>query len=501
MRNERRSFLPAPLVLFALARAASAAPEGVVVFPAQLLVDGSKVASHASGSGDPSDARAAERRLSIVRSPYRVALERRELARDMFLELEPGFTPEFKDQLFHGLSAAAAALFERDGWPRPASSRSPLRVIVTNRGRSVPSASGFAERRDGAFVDPVVGVEAGGRDSAAVLLDVVHQVALLSARQIGADEAAWSVEGLADYLARRVLGLSAAAVPANDPFLADEGTLRDPVVLASFLEAASRRAPKDGADVRAAWEEAGASRGDDAEAFVRAVASRADSEGLPALLSDLVGRHVARAAERLREREGAVLDDRSATSPGSLSWRRLSFSAGDENGGLEIALPEDANLAAGRAVLLYRGGEGAGGFDTLPLEPGKARVVPLSAAESVDLVLVDGAGGALTVRLRRVHGYPATLVAFAAEWKGEVVEVSWRTASHQNLLAFVLERVEETDSGGLASGTRQIVPTVESSEGGYAYVVADRDVVSGRRYRYRVLALTTDGLVGEMFHA
>jgi hypothetical protein len=183
-------------------------------------------------------------------------------------------------------------------------------------------------------------------------------------------------------------------------------------------------------------------------------------------------------------------------APAPLGWRRVSLRTEDERAGLEIALPE-AGAHAARLLLLYRGD---GGFDSLPVFPGATRVVPAAGTASIEVVLADGDGaGEVPFRVGRVPDYPAALSSSRAGWTSGGVEIAWETSRHEDLLGWVVERRDETD--GDEALERNTLPATRASETATGYLWLDRDAMPGHRYRYRVLALTEDGLLGEAFEA
>jgi hypothetical protein len=101
--------------------------------------------------------------------------------------------------------------------------------------------------------------------------------------------------------------------------------------------------------------------------------------------------------------------------------------------------------------------------------------------------------------VRRVPDYPAALASSRAGWTSGGVEIAWETSRHEDLLGWVVERRDETD--GDAALERNTLPATKASESATGYFWLDRDAIPGHRYRYRVLALTEDGLLGEAFEA
>ena len=484
-----------------LAVPATGAP-GDARFPAVRLAGGGVAAAHQSTSGDPSDAAAARRRAEIVRSPYPRLAERLPLRGDAFLAFDSDLPLETRVALLRDVPPALSALFERDGWPRPFSARSPLVVgIVSGPGAS---AAGWEGReRDGALRGAIVSVSAAGRDARAVALDALHQVALLSVRQAASDEAAWAAEGVAEYLARRAAGLTGPAVPEDDVLLDEAGAATSPAVLAALLDAFEARLPRGAADVREAWEAAGLAPGDDAEMFLRDLATRAGAASLADLVAGTVAGRLASSAARRGApaasiaRRSWLLTPVTAPAPPPLGWRRVSIRTEDERGGLEMTLP-DSGFSAARAVVFYRGE--AGDFDVVSFALGETRFVPAAGTAGLHLVLADGDGGDVAVRVRRAPEYPVALASSGAEWRVGATEVAWSTSQHRDLLAWVVERREELPEGE-GPPVRETLPAASASPDPTGYLYVDREAKPGARYRYRVLALTTDGLLSEAFEA
>ncbi len=489
--------LAGPLLLLVLP--AAAAP--VVRFPAIRLAGGATAAAHQSSSGDPSDAAAARRRAEILRSPYARFTERHTLrGGEVVLASDPDLPAAVRDALLRDLGPALSALLERDGWAKAFSPRSPL-VLEVSSGPAVSAAGWDGRERDGVLRSPIAIVSAAGRDAAAVLLDALHQIALLSARQAAPDEPLWAVEGIAEYLARRSAGAAGPPVAEDDVLLESAGALSSPPVLAAFLETLESRLPKGAADVREAWETSGAVG--DARAFLHDVATRSGAADVPDALAAAVVARLASSAERSGAPAAAIarrawlLGSASFSGPAPLGWRRISLRTEDERGGVELALP-DAGFRAGRAVLFYRGD--AGEFDSVPVTAGETRLLPAAGTVGVHVVLTEGDGSEIALRLRRAPEYPAALAASGAEWRGGAVEVTWSTAQHRDLLSWIVERREEALDGEGEAAVAALPAATDSPDAtGYLYV--DRDARPGARYRYRVLALTRDGLLSEAFEA
>ncbi|HSB64924.1 MAG TPA: hypothetical protein VLJ18_12200 [Thermoanaerobaculia bacterium] len=459
-----------------------------------------RVPAFGSLTGEALDTAAARRRSDILRSPYARSAERRALrGGELFVSFDAGIPAGLRDDLARDLSAFVSALVDRDGWPRPLSVRSPLLVLFT-AGPGVTAAGWDGRDRNGSLRSPVILVASTTRDRGAALADAAFQVALLSLRQAAPLESSWAVEGVGAWLSRRDLGPDASRSAVPDPFRDVAGELTSPGVLAAFLEALESRLPRGAADVREAWEQAG-ERGDEAEAFLRDLAVRTGAPSLGARLAEVVASHLA-AATALRSDSQSVspriwlAGDVVPAAPAPLGWRRVSLRTEDERAGLEIALPE-AGARAARLLLFYRAD---GGFDSLSAYPGATRVVPAAGTASVEVVLADGDGaGETPLRVRRVPAYPAALASSRAGWTTGGVEIAWETSRHEDLLGWVVERRDETDAD--AALERSTLPATAASESATGYFWLDRDAIPGHRYRYRVLALTEDGLLSEAFEA
>jgi hypothetical protein len=276
----------------------------------------------------------------------------------------------------------------------------------------------------------------------------------------------------------------------------------DPAVFAELLPFLVEHLPHGISELRSAWEESGSRRGDESEGLLRTLGTSADPRGIAGLLGDLLVRRLSRLGSDdpvPGGRHQLPAGGFGVPAPPPLGWRRVAMRTTEEAGGVELVLPAPPRCAAGRALIAYRG-EGDG-FDAADLLPGESRRIPISGTSRLSLILVDGGEpGDLFVEMRRLPGYPAALSGFSAEWIGGAIRLSWRTERHRDLLAWVVSRVDETEDEP-REPARGIVPTSESEEDPFAYQVDDTGIVEGHRYRYRVYALTTGGMLSEAFEA
>ena len=388
---------------------------------------------------------------------------------------------------------ALSALFERDGWARPFSPRAPLSSRWSPAPRPARRA-GTAAERDGTLRGPVAVVSASSRDPPRCSSTPAPGRAPLGAagraRRAGLGRRGRrGIPRAPRRWARRI------ARPEDDALLEDAGSLASP----AGPRGVPRRPRGRGSEGRARRARglggAGAAAGDDSEAFLRDLASpvrrarlspsaRGDRRLARRLRRGAPGRtHGVGRAPRLAARARF-----RSPAPPPLGWRRASLRTEDERGGVELALPE-ARLRAGRALLFYRGD--AGDFDAVPVLPGETRFLPAAGTSGRARRPRGRRRVGVTLRLRRAPEYPAALSAVRRGVAPGAVEVAWSTAQHRDLLAWVVERREEAPEGeGLPSARRCRRRRSRPDRRDTSSWTRD---AAGARYRYRVLALTTDG--------
>lgn len=474
-----------------------------VAFPSQLLSDGSVVPPHSSLSADPSDAAAARRRSEIVRSPYLQSAERRFVAAgEAEVVFDPSTTPDRRARLASLAEETLRRLFEEARWVRPFSPRSPVTLLLVARrtpGADGPSVAAWERRERGGFAKPLVLVEVEGRPDDAVRLDLARQLALLSARFTSPSAEPWALEAVAEWAGRRAAGLSADPAPSADPLLAVAGSVASAPAAAAVLGWAEGAAGGPGA-LREAWEAAGAA-GSGGEGFLRELASRL-GVGPGELIADALSRRSSAAAfagVSLPAAPAAGESALRAPSPFGWSWFEIPAPRGASDGTEILVAPSTAARAA-RALLAYRGALGPG--DVVPVLPGIP--TPLATSPGGGRLLVVGGGeegstepSELRVSIRPLAGYPAAVEGLAARRAPGRVEVSWRTASHRDLLAWLVVR----ESGGEQAASSSLdpldlVPTTDVSDDGMSYLLVDRLPPSGA-LRYHLWALTVSGTLAD----
>ena len=215
------------------------------------------------------------------------------------------------------------------------------------------------------------------------------------------------------------------------------------------------------------------------------VASRLAAAGAPRSDSPAVSRRV------------WLSGDVVPAAPAPLGWRRVSLRTEDERAGLEIALPE-AGAHAARLLLFYRGD---GGFDSLPALSGCHERRPGRGDR-------ERRGRA---RRRRRSARGASPREPRAGLSGRARELAGRLDERRrrDRMGDVPARgssrlgrgAPRRDGRRDAALERNTLPATKASESATGYLWLDRDAIPGHRYRYRVLALTEDGLLGEAFEA
>ncbi|MBL8115035.1 MAG: hypothetical protein JNK60_19285, partial [Acidobacteria bacterium] len=351
------------------------------------------------------------------------------------------------------------------------------------------------------LVRPVLGVDATGRTSESVAAEVQHLAYVLALRRAAGpvDDGradGWLIEGIAGAMTLDALGFSGSAAARHPALLGESGSLRTPATAAAFLAFCVSRLPSGLADIRAAWEENSWKPDARAEGFFGEVARRSGLS-LAALLAEALTEAVPGASVLDR---GEPLADTLLVAPAALGFRRATFRSGEEeHGGVELSLSGDATASA---IVEYRGAGGE--YDAATVPSDRPLLLPVSGVSRLSLVLVSGGAseeGAPALRLSRVAGYPVSMGASSAAWTDGAVQIAWRTRAHRDLLAFSVSRLSEGPDGTLAVESRELVPTSESSASGFAYHVIDREALPGRRYFYRVHAITSAGVLSEAFSA
>ncbi len=456
-----------------------------------------------SSGGDVSEAGAVRRRLDLGKSPYFANAERRSLGwggADM--AADGNVRSAVKDAVAKAFSAIPAKL-ERAGLPSPFSESNHLLVLLSERraGEALPGLVGWEGRAGTKLIRPVIAVDSTGRTPESVAAEVQHLTFILALRRAAGsvDESrsdGWLVEGIAGALTLDVLGFSGSAASRHPALQADAGSPRTPSTAAAFLAFCISRLPAGSADLRAAWEENNAKGDARPEAFFGEIARRSGLS-LAALFAEALteGTSIAGATDR-----GEPLADTVLVAPAALGFRRAAFRGSEEEqGGVELTLSGDATAGA---IVEYQGPGGE--YDAAPVPADRPLLLPVSGVSRLSLVLVGGSAteeGAPALRLSRIAGYPVSMGASSAAWADGAVQIAWRTRTHRDLLAFSVTRLSESRDGILTAESRELVPTSEVSESGFAYHFVDREALPGHRYYYRVHAITSAGVLSEAFAA
>jgi hypothetical protein len=191
-----------------------------------------------------------------------------------------------------------------------------------------------------------------------------------------------------------------------------------------------------------------------------------------------------------------------AALPAATTDRRLSLTG---PGARFLVLPTGSG-AVGVEPLRCDDGSGAwlavryaltGDYDIVKLGEGRELAVPLQGVEWAAIVVVSLAPTAgVSLNIRAISDFPQQLARWDFVATPGAASLSWETESHRGLSAYVVEALSRSQTGAWSVVRRVIIPVADdgSEPFGYAFVDPEGDVVAA----YRLLALTEDGLLGEV---
>jgi hypothetical protein len=138
-----------------------------------------------------------------------------------------------------------------------------------------------------------------------------------------------------------------------------------------------------------------------------------------------------------------------------------------------------------------------GECDVVRLGEGRELAVPLQGLEWAAVVVVSLAPSAsVSLNLRVLGDFPQHLARWDFVAAAGTANLAWETDSHRGLSAYVVEALRQSADGTWSVARRVIIPVADDGgeSFGYAFVDPDSDDVAA----YRLLALTEDGLLGEV---
>lgn len=138
-----------------------------------------------------------------------------------------------------------------------------------------------------------------------------------------------------------------------------------------------------------------------------------------------------------------------------------------------------------------------GDYDIVRLGDGRELAVPLQGVAWAAIVAVSLAPAAeISLNIRGLSGFPLHLTRWDFVATPGAASLSWETESHRGLSAYVVEALSRTQEGEWSVARRVIIPVADdgSEPFGYAFVDPEGEAIAA----YRLLALTEDGLLGEV---
>ncbi len=138
-----------------------------------------------------------------------------------------------------------------------------------------------------------------------------------------------------------------------------------------------------------------------------------------------------------------------------------------------------------------------GDYDVVRLAEGHELAVPLQGVEWAAVVVVSLAPSAIvSLNLRAMSGFPQELARWDFVATPGAASLAWETESHRGLAGYVVEALSRAADGSWSAAHRVLIPVADGGEEPYGYAFSDPDLTEIAAYR--LLALTEDGLLGEV---
>jgi hypothetical protein len=172
--------------------------------------------------------------------------------------------------------------------------------------------------------------------------------------------------------------------------------------------------------------------------------------------------------------------------------RFLVLPAGSGAVGVE-QIRSDGDVAAWLAVRYSLTSE----YDVLRLGDGHEVAVPLQGVEWAAVVVIGFSRGArVSLNLRAIQDFPQQLGRWDFVATSRAANLTWESESHRGLTAYVVEALARSAEGAWSVRRRLIMPVADDGDVPYGYAFVDPE--GGDVTAYRLLALTDDGLLGEI---
>lgn len=389
-------------------------------------------------------------------------------------------------------------------WPVPFSSDSPLRLVLTIDSGLPRSVVSNGQWNGGALAGAIIEMNIAGRSVPEVTEEAVRDAALLVLHSM-APQADPSAAGAA----ARALALPSTWLASDGEEIQEMGAApssclsnpRSEIFAALWIDELAREAGGD--FIYDVWSgrapQGGAALADFATQFEARTGMSAS-----AALEKVLARAYSR-VDVFPDFARLTSDDLAAGSldaslPGPLSWRFYSTFPGS-TGGENVSWPADG--ASGFAVFHY---DGSLPDDVVEFHAGDNLTLPLSGVARVDFVVTGDERSASPLAapavFTPVEGFPVTgLTASATTTPDEGVRLNWTTASHKDLLGWVIFRKEAGGAGQIIAAPSQWLPAQENDPSSSAYIYVDPATTSGHYYQYDVWAVTASGALSHSFRA
>jgi hypothetical protein len=138
-----------------------------------------------------------------------------------------------------------------------------------------------------------------------------------------------------------------------------------------------------------------------------------------------------------------------------------------------------------------------GDYDVVKLSEGHELAAPMQGVEWAAVVVVSLVPASrMSLNLRAISDFPQQLSRWDFVATSGAASLAWETGSHRGLSAYVVEALSRAPDGAWSVVKRVIIPVADDGDSPYGYAFVDPE--SNDIAAYRLLALTDDGLLGEV---
>ncbi len=138
-----------------------------------------------------------------------------------------------------------------------------------------------------------------------------------------------------------------------------------------------------------------------------------------------------------------------------------------------------------------------GDYDAVRLSEGHELAAPMQGVEWAAVVVVSLAPAArVSLNLRAIADFPQQVSRWDFVATHGAANLAWETENHRSLSAYVVEALSHAADGTWSVVKRVILPVADDGDAPYSYAFVDPE--SDDIAAYRLLALTDEGLLGEV---